>query len=291
MSRIIKVSTIQMWDRTEGYIKRGTRTLEKNITEACIMLDEAAKDNPDIVCLPECVTEIGIPIDKRDELKEKIPGPVANRMSQKAREHGMYIVAPIFEDDGESGGFFITGVIFDRQGKIAGKYRKVHEYPPPIEKEYYPVFNLEFGKVGIMICRDNHYPEVARILTLKGAEIIFYPLAGEQLGLNLWQMRTRTRALDNSVYIVASSNEGGSCIIDNYGYVIADSGRKKGVISAKIDLDSKHLCFSDSPMCDPEQAVENRSYDYKQYLLDCRRPETYAKITEVSPDQGKSYRK
>lgn len=267
MSTKIRVSVVQFWDTTVGALKKGERTIQDNVREACNMLDEAGDIGSDIVCLPEVVESRATGTN----CSEPIPGPVTERYSEKARKYNMYVVGAQFDNRGG-----ITGFLIDRKGKLMGRYYKVHQKPSsPSKNNPYPVFDLDFGRIGIMICRDNHFPEVARILALQGTQLICYPLAGDRRDSTMWQMVARVRAMDNCLYIAAANFQGRSCIIDHLGYVMADAGDTKGVISARIDFNRKPTLIADSPT--------DREYvgiipDWRQYLMDWRREDTYKKI-------------
>jgi predicted amidohydrolase len=189
-------------------------------------LDEIAKDKPDIVCLGE---EILLEGSSRPYLgaAEPIPGPSTARLGESARRHGMYIVAGLTERDGHAA--YNTCVLIDRRGNVAGKYRKVYLPREEIEGgltpgDSCPVFDTDFGRIGMMVCWDAEYVEPARALAAQGAEIILVPAAGGYLTL------LKARALENHLFVVSSGFDVESAIIDPTGGVLfstLDSGVEK----------------------------------------------------------------
>jgi predicted amidohydrolase len=194
-------------------------------------VEGVAPEHPDIVCLGEELLLEGISRPYLDAA-EPIPGPSTARLGEAARRHGMYIVAGLTERDGPVA--YNTAVLIDRQGRVAGKYRKV--YLPREEVEggltpgsSCPVFDTDFGRIGLMICWDGEYVDPARLMALGGAEILFVPAAGGYLTL------LKARALENHLYVVSSGGDVESAIIDPTGAVLfatLESG-----VSKTMDID------------------------------------------------------
>jgi predicted amidohydrolase len=173
-------------------------------------IDAIAPDKPDIVCLGE---EINLEGNGRTYLDaaEPIPGPSTERLGERARRYGIYLVAGLTERDGALS--YNTAVLIDRQGRVAGKYRKVYLPREEIEGGLTPgrdcpVFDTDFGRVAIMVCWDGSFPDVARIMGRKGAEVILVPAAGGYLTF------LRSRALENHLYVVTSGYDVESSIIN-----------------------------------------------------------------------------
>ncbi|MEA2736315.1 MAG: hypothetical protein QOE14_2766, partial [Humisphaera sp.] len=140
--------------------------------------------------------------------------PSTEFLGKLAAKHKTYIVAGLLERDGKAA--YNTSVLIDRDGKLAGKYRKIclprSEYDGGLAPgNEYPVFDTDFGKVGMMICWDVAYPEIARELTARGAEIILMPIWGGNETL------CRARAIENQVPLVISSYDLRSAIYDQSG--------------------------------------------------------------------------
>ena len=159
-------------------------------------------------------------------LAESIPGPSTERLAEVAKELGVVIVASLFEKRAQ-GLYHNTTAVLDADGSYLGKYRKMHipDDPSYYEKFYftpgdlgYKVFNTKFGKLGVLICWDQWYPEAARITSLMGAEILFYPTAigwatsqDEPTNLeqyNAWQTIQRSHAVANGVHVVSVNRVG-----------------------------------------------------------------------------------
>lgn len=145
------------------------------------------------------------------EMTEPIPdGPTTRRMQSLAKETGMVLVVPMYEEDG-AGIFYNTAAVIDSDGTYLGKYRKTHlpHLPGFWEKYYfrpgnlgYPVFETAIGRVGVYICYDRHFPEGARALGLNGAEIVFIPSATSRgLSQHLWRIEQTSHAIANGYFV------------------------------------------------------------------------------------------
>jgi predicted amidohydrolase len=204
-----------------------------------------------------------------------IPGPLTEALGQKAKQYHTYIIAGMLELDG--GKTYDTAVLIDRKGQVAGKYRKTHLPLAEVEDgetpgSEYPVFVTDFGRIGILVCWDYYFPEPARILRLKGAEIVFLPIAGDP-GARHWDVASRARALDNGFYLVAATSEGrDSRIIDPDGEVVAET--TDGLATADLDLnrETRQWWLSVGP-ADGEP---------KSLVIQERRPETYQDLVDGS---------
>lgn len=144
-------------------------------------------------------------------LTEKIPeGPTCKLMQELARQHGIVLIVPMYEEE-QTGVYYNTAAVIDADGKYLGKYRKTHI--PQVkgfwEKFYfrpgnlgYPVFETAVGKVGVYICYDRHFPEGARMLGLHGAELVFIPSATSRgLSMHLWDIEQRSHAIANGYFV------------------------------------------------------------------------------------------
>ncbi|MBB6732745.1 carbon-nitrogen hydrolase family protein [Cohnella zeiphila] len=163
------------------------------------VLEFIGKKGVDLVLLPETFRS------KNFEDAENIDGPSAALMSSKAKQHRMYVSGTFFHLDQSDGYLYNTGLIMDRNGQIVGRYDKNHPFTSELldggvaPGEDVPVFDTDFGKIGMMICYDSWFTDVTELLALKGAEIILFPSAG------YYQSIIPARASDNCVRIVASS--------------------------------------------------------------------------------------
>ena len=165
------------------------------------MIADAARQNVDLIVLPECLTYYGRKLTYAD-CAEPVPGPSTEYFGKLAKQHNMYIVAGLLERDDHL--IYNTAALVGSDGKLVGKYRKVTLPRGEIEggitpgKEY-PVFETRFGKVGMMICYDGFFPEVARELSNNGAEVIAWPVWGCN------PMLGAARACENHVYVISST--------------------------------------------------------------------------------------
>ena len=218
------------------------------------LVDQAGQMGLDIVCLPESVQYQ--PGKAKADMFEPVSGVYPRMLMERAREYQMYVVAPLYERQGET--LYNVALIIDRQGKIAGRYQKIFvtegaEVVPGDPDGSFPVFETDFGVIGVMICFDSLYPEGPAIMALRGAEIIFFPhgIGGIQTSEDLVVTVSRVRALDNCLYMVPNGfgrlvargegNFGRSCIINPSGVIVADAGYGHGQASAVIDLAETRL--------------------------------------------------
>jgi predicted amidohydrolase len=193
----------------------------------------APQERPDVIVLGEMINRGGVP-GEPDMQAEPVPGPTTERMAEQARRYNSWIAFSIVEREG--GDLFNTGVLIDRTGKIAGKYRKVQLPFEEVSRGIapgtdFPVFKTDFGTVGLLICHDASFPEAARELALKGAEIILMPIWGGRESL------VRARAIENGVYLATSGYDYPSEIISPTGEVLAAVPLGKPAVAvAEIDL-------------------------------------------------------
>ena len=240
-----------------------------NLDQSVHQIRMAADQGAELICLQElfqnryfCQTE-----DHRQfELAESIPGRTSQTMADLANELNVVIVASLFERRA-AGLFHNTAVVFEKDGSIAGKYRKMHipDDPGFHEKFYFTpgdqgfiAIETSIGKIGVCICWDQWFPEAARLTALAGAQILVYPTAIGWLSedkldygasqLNAWQTVMRSHAITNGVFIVAANRVGtesniefwgNSFIVDPYGNVMAQGSTDQNqVVTSECNLDS-----------------------------------------------------
>lgn len=232
---------------------------QENLKKASSMIANASK-KADFIVLPE-MFNCPYSNDKFIEYCEnQNDSYTLNKISSLARENKSYILAGSIPEK-QDNELFNTSYLFDKNGEIIAKHRKMHLFDIDVKDKItfkesdvltagneFTLADTEFGKIGIGICYDIRFPELARIMVENGALILFYPGAFNMTtGPAHWQLLFRARALDNQVYCVgvapalnmdASYHSYGHSIIANpWGEVIAEAGKKEEIIFAEIDLD------------------------------------------------------
>ena len=218
---------------TVNHRPRGGKSAQENLDQFAKLIDEAGSNKADIILLPEAITLIGRGANYLGSA-EPIPGPSTEFLGKAAKKNNAYVIAGLLERDGKAA--YNTSVLIGRDGKLIGKYRKVCLPRAEIDGglapgNEYPVFDTDFGRIGMMICWDVSYPEVARELAVAGAEIIFMPIWGGNETL------CRARAIENQVPLVISGYDIRSAIYDAAGEPVAQApSTDTTIIYAEIDL-------------------------------------------------------
>jgi beta-ureidopropionase len=283
MSGIVKCGLIQAKNAapTEAPIEEIKRI---NVEKHLKLIEEAAKQGVKILCMQEVFTTPYFCAEQQTrwyEAVEKIPdGPTVKLMRDVAREHGMVLIVPIYEEE-ITGVYYNTAAVIDADGTYIGKYRKnhiPHVAPGFWEKFYfkpgnlgYPSFDTAYARIGVYICYDRHFPEGARALGLNGAEIVFNPsatIAG--LSEYLWKLEQPAHAVANG-YFIAAINRVGYEAPWNIGEFYGQSYfcDPRGQIIAQAPRDEDALVVADLNL-DMIREVRNTW----QFFRD-RRPETY----------------
>jgi len=205
----------------------------QSVESFCRLAEGAAALKPDLLCLPEGITVVGTSLSYA-EVSEPVPGPTTARLGETARKLNSYVVAGLYEREGTL--VYNTAVLLDRTGRLAGRYRKTHLPREEWERgitpgDAYPVFDTEFGRVGLMICWDVQFPEPARALAAQGAEILLLPIWGGS------DVLARARSIENCVFLVSSSYDMRSFIVDPAGRVLAEATVETPVVCAELFLD------------------------------------------------------
>lgn len=255
-------------------------SIEKKHDRLIELAVKCLEDGAELVFFPEAFQYTG----NRDLIKDKeklveLAAAWKEKCSNLAKKYHAYIVPWDYEySDGK---LYNSSYILDRNGVEIGRYRKTHlTYSEGVVKgltpgDNIPVFDLDIGKVGIMICFDNYFPETARILGLKGAELVLYPLYGDTLNPQ-WEIKLKARAIDNSMYIASSQidmtngiREGISYsgIVDPAGHTICRLNEVDSYSVVEIVMGKQVLTHTNG-------CVE----DIKQYLLRQRNPASYGEI-------------
>jgi beta-ureidopropionase len=263
MARIVKGGLIQAHNQevAEAPIDQIKKA---NIDHQMKFVEQAADQGVQVLCFQEIFTTPYFCAEQQTrwyEAVEKIPdGPTVKLMQEVAKQYGMVLIVPIYEEE-QTGIYYNSAAVIDADGTYLGKYRKTHiphVAPGFWEKFYfrpgnlgYPVFDTAVGKVGVYICYDRHFPEGARCLGLNGAEIIFNPSA-TVAGLSeyLWKLEQPAHAVANGYFVGAINRVGTeppwnigefygqSYFCDPRGQILAEGSRNLDeLVVADLDMD------------------------------------------------------
>jgi N-carbamoylputrescine amidase len=239
----------------------------RNVRTAIDQIARAARGGAKLICLPELFRSLYF-CQKQDykcfQLAEPIPGPTTQLLSTAAKKHKITLVSSLFEK--RAGGLYHnTAVVFGPNGKILGTYRKMHipDDPGFNEKFYFTPGDTGFqpidtpvGRLGILVCWDQWYPEAARLMALRGAQILIYPTAigwarGEkkdvcQTQRNAWQTIQRSHAIANGLFVLSINRTGreknldfwGTSFVSNpMGRVVAEASTSRAeIVRASLQL-------------------------------------------------------
>ena len=255
------------------------RSVKFYLDEMLALAENCLKEGADLVFMPEAYQyRIAYATRSIWELTTEYAADYKKACSDLAKKYSAYIVPWDYEISGE-GKIFNMSYILDRDGVEIGRYRKVQityeeEFKGVSQGCDFPVFDLDIGKVGIMICFDNYFPESARILALKGAELILFPLYGDTMK-EQWEIKLRARAIDNSVYIASCclcTQASFTGMVDPGGNVICRLNEKENYRVVEIEM-GKRIYTNTS-------AKKGQYEDIKQYLLKSRNVKAYGMLTE-----------
>lgn len=242
-----------------------------NVARAERLIRDAARRGAQIVCLKELFNApyfCKAQQSQRFDLAESIPGPTTDRMQALAKELQVVIIVPLFERQA-AGLYRNSAAVIDADGSLLGVYRKMHIPDDPLffEKYYFTpgdepgfaVWNTRYATIGVLICWDQWYPEAARITSLLGAQVLFYPTAigwhpaeKDEWGaaqVDAWRTAQRAHAIANGVYVAASNRVGHedepgtngltffgrSFVADPFGRYLADAGEGEEILIARCD--------------------------------------------------------
>jgi predicted amidohydrolase len=213
-------------------------------------LDQAGAGGADLVVLPE-MWHTGYAYRKLGELAKATPESIA-KVGALARKYGFFVAGSWVERDEEDGRLYNTACIVGPDAKVRARYRKVHLFGPMKEDRHFTagrsicVVKLEIGTIGMALCYDLRFPELARKMALRGAEILIYPSQWPEERLGHFHTLIAARAIENQLFTAGVNRAGrsaaiqfggGSIVIDPRGEVLAQLGPEVGFLEAELDLD------------------------------------------------------
>ena len=243
MPRMVRITTIAL----DG---QGGPTISANRERMRSLVERALAERPDIIALPESFTLTGLDTWHIEEMAEDTPGPTLELFSGIARDNHVYILCPLLARHPD--GTYIEAFLLDRAGQIAGSYAKHH---PVVEGSAFcqvefgsrpgsafPVFDTDFGRIGVQICFDVEYTDGWESLDRSGAEIFFWLSAydgGRDLSAKAWQYHK---------YLASAVQSSFARILDPMGDILAITGAHNPIAAATIDLDTAlfHMDFNKS---------------------------------------------
>jgi predicted amidohydrolase len=230
---------------------------EHNLAYSVKLINEAAKRKARLICFPEFQMAYS-PAEQKTEslhrIAEKISGNFVSTLSNSARQNKINVIATMYEiinANEKSQKVFDTGIIINELGKVQSIYRKVHLYDALGFKESKKLLagsiiekpsKTSVGNLGLQICYDMRFPEISRILTVNGANILVSPsawVAGFMKKVH-WEVMVRARAIENGVYVLAPNQVGNiycghSMAIDPFGATVLDMKNRQGIEYVDID--------------------------------------------------------
>lgn len=266
-------------------------TVEFNLDRAADYITQAGKAGAHIVCLPETVTTNGT------TFHNKVDAGWIEHFSEAARKNSIAVVAPFYVRDGNK--VFNQATVFNAEGDEIGFYRKAqptgHEAKWITPGSEFPIIDLGFAKIAVMICMDIYFPEIARMYAMKGVEILFWPTTTHGPSQSGLLAQLQSRAIDNSLYIVESNlagrppyapysgrfYPGNARIVDFNGDIIAQTGRRDGLALCDIDLDERRQTSSVVLIHEPD--------DTRADMESLARMDLYAKEYSTIAERQKRY--
>lgn len=291
MTRMVKIASVQLPAQPTG--ESEAQKKEFNFQAAERMLAAAGEMGADIAAVSEIFNVHGCSLTAENfaRMTEGDVEQVTRRIGAVARKYTMYIIAPVYA--------VIDGIprnralLYGRDGSLIGWYDKVHCIEDEralgvVPGDTWPVFRLDVGTIGIMICHDNSFPESARCLALNGAEVIFWPHVMAGWGDVFMDILMRAPALHNGLHFVpvcygyppdiawqtGAMLIGRSSIIGPDGNVIVDAGRTEGIAYGAVDLDRPRIAH---------MWTRSGEWVYRVDMLTDRRPDTYDCLTRPVP--------
>ena len=262
-------------------IKKGIDWLNKAVSEY----------EAELVVFPETVTtgfDTGLSPEDLWDLVDDAPGKLSEDIQAAAKKHGVHVVWPTYRRGGERGIVFNSSILIGPDGEIIGIYDKTHPFPGErldsggwvTVGSHADVYETELGSIGMIICYDGDFPELSRLLAVKGAEIIVRPSALLR-GYDIWYITNCARAYDNHVYMVSTNMIGPdaannfyfghSMIVNPIAWRLAQARGTEEIIAAKLDPDPLRYITWGSKSIQPFDHLEDRNLAlYEEILKEAR---------------------
>ena len=262
--------------------------VEANIAKSISWLEKAVHEyEAELVVFPETVTtgyETGLDAGQLWDLVDGAPGRITQAIQAKAKELGVHVVWPSYRRAGERGMVYNSAILIGSDGEIAGIYDKTH--PAPWERQdgggwvlvgdHADVFKTPLGDIGMIICYDGDFPELSRLLAVKGAEIIIR-VSALQRSYDIWYITNAARAYDNHVYLLASNligpDAGGnygfghSMILNPIAWRLAQARGTEEIIAARLDPDPMRYITYGSKSLQNFDHLEDRNLKLYEGIL------------------------
>jgi predicted amidohydrolase len=271
---------------------RSRETPDENVAAAESLIDSAGAQRADLIVFPEAFAHHRTGVCPADAA-EPLPGGLVGHLAQRAAGFEMCSVIPCYERDGAH--VFNTAAVFERDGRLVGRYRKTHPTQPELDEgilpgSELPVFELSLGRIAVAICFDFWFPEVGLVYAMKGAELIC--LADMKTGPSVYDIMLRlkgTAAITQTYVMQAQFSDdppyapyagryltGHGCVVGPDGIVLADTGHRPGLAVATVDLDEPRLTR--------DAGYYGERVNFKAALNNFRRPELYAELAAPRRD-------
>ena len=265
---------------------------QKNIAKCLDWLKKAVDEyQADLVVFPETVTtgfDTGLPAAVLWQMLDHVPGKHTEDIQAAARKHGVHVVWPLYRRMDEGEGILNSAILIGPDGEIIGSYDKTHPFPGERRDmggwtevgTRAEVFETELGNIGIIICYDGDFPELSRLLAVKGAEVIVRPSALLR-SYDIWYITNCARAYDNHVYMVSTNMLGPdaagnyyfghSMIVNPIAWRLAQARGTEEIIAAKLDPDPLKYITWGSKSIQPFDHLEDRNLAlYEEILKEAR---------------------
>ncbi len=264
----------------------------ENIAKSILWLKKAVVEHQaDLVVFPETVTtgfDTGLSPEALWDLVDEVPGSLTEEIQAAAKDLGIHLVWPTYRRGAERGSVLNSSILIGPDGKIIGIYDKTHPFPGERREmggwtevgTRADVFETSLGTIGMIICYDGDFPELSRLLAVKGAEIIVRPSALLR-SYDIWYITNCARAYDNHVYMVSTNTVGSdaagnyyfghSMIVNPIAWRLAQARGTEEIISAKLDPDPLRYITWGSKSLQPFDHLEDRNLAlYEEILKEAR---------------------